>query len=202
MKHSRSFLLLTMGMALAFVLVACGSSTGTGSYGVSNNTSSGGQTTTTSGGCGRYCSQASTPTPGSTGSAITIKTATMTVKGKSVTALVNNQGMTLYYNTSDTASSVVCSGGCASAWPPVVSTSVPSPVSALPGTLSLLTDANGSQVTYNGHPLYTYSGDSAPGQVNGDGVNGVWFVAPTNLAAASGSNSNGYPKGGYPEYGS
>jgi predicted lipoprotein with Yx(FWY)xxD motif len=125
----------------------------------------------------------------------------MTVKGKSITALVNNQGMTLYYNTSDTASSV-CSGGCASAWPPVLSTLVPSPVSALPGKLSLLTDANGSQVTYNGHPLYTYSGDSAPGQVNGDGVNGVWFVAPTTLAAASGSNSNGYPKGGYPDYGS
>jgi predicted lipoprotein with Yx(FWY)xxD motif len=201
MKHSRSFILLTIGLALAFVLAACGSSTGAGPYGVSNTTSSGGQTPTTSGGCGRYCSHASTPTPATTGSTVTIKTATMSVKGKSITALVNNQGMTLYYNTSDTASSV-CSGGCASAWPPVVSTSVPSPVSALPGTLSLLTDANGSQVTYNGHPLYTYSGDSAPGQVNGDGVGGVWFVAPTNLAAASGSNSNGYPKGGYPDYGS
>ena len=196
MKHSRSFILLSMSLALAFVLAACGSASGTGSYG----TSSGGQTTTTSSGCGRYCSQASTPTPGSTGSAITIKTANMTVKGKSITALVNSQGMTLYYNTSDTTSSV-CSGGCASAWPPVISTSVPSPASTLPGTLSLLTDANGSQVTYNGHPLYTYSGDTAPGQVNGEGVNGVWFVAPTNLAATSGSNSNGYPKGGYPGYG-
>jgi predicted lipoprotein with Yx(FWY)xxD motif len=195
MKHSRNLILFTVGLALAFVLAACGSSTGAGPYGVSNNTG----TPATSGGCGRYCSHPSTPTPGGTGSAVTIKTATMTVKGKSITALVNNQGMTLYYNTSDTASSVVCSGGCASAWPPVLSTSVPSPVTALPGTLSLLTDANGSQVTYNGHPLYTYSGDTAPGQVNGEGVNGVWFVAPTNLA--SGSNSNGYPKGGYPDYG-
>src|SRR5260370_50546 len=104
MKNSRSFFLLTIGLALAFVLAACGSSTGSGPYGVSNNTSSGGQTPTSSG-CGRYCSDASTPTPGSTGSAVTIKTATMTVKGKSITALVNNQGMTLYYNTSDTASS-------------------------------------------------------------------------------------------------
>ena len=124
----------------------------------------------------------------------------MTVKGKSITALVNSQGMTLYYNTSDTASSV-CSGGCASAWPPVLSTSTPSSVTTLPGTLSLLTDANGSQVTYNGHPLYTYSGDSAPRQVNGEGIGGVWFVAPADLAASSGSNSNGYPKGGYPDYG-
>src|ERR1700730_16560541 len=118
MKYSRSFILLTVGLALAFVLTACGSSTGAGPYGVSNNTSSGGQTTTTSGGCGRYCSHASTPTPGSTGSTVTIKTATMTVKGKSITALVNNQGMTLYYNTSDTGSSVVCRGGWGRRGPP------------------------------------------------------------------------------------
>ncbi len=191
MKHSRNFIFLIMGLALAFVLAACGSSSGTGSYGVVNSTSNGGQTPTT---------PASTPTPGSTGSAVTIKTATMNVKGKSITALVSNQGLTLYYNTSDTASSV-CSGGCASAWPPLVSSSVPSSAASLPGALSLLTDANGSQVTYNGHPLYTYSGDSAPGQTNGEGVGGVWFVAPANLAASTGSNSSGYPKGGYPDYG-
>jgi len=196
MKHSKSLLLFTVGLALAFILAACGSSSGP--YGAS--TGSGGQTPASSSGCGRYCSHPSTPTPGSTGSTVSIKTATMTVKGKSITALVNTQGMTLYYNTSDTASSV-CSGGCASAWPPVLSTSVPSSVTTLPGTLSLLTDANGSQVTYNGHPLYTYSGDIAPGQVNGDGFGGIWFVAPTNLASSSGSNSNGYPKGGYPDYG-
>jgi predicted lipoprotein with Yx(FWY)xxD motif len=199
MKHSKSLILFTIGLALAFVLAACGSSNGTGSYGVSN----GGQTPASSSGCGRYCSHPSTPTPGSTGSTVAIKTAAMTVKGKSITALVNNQGMTLYYNTSDTTSSV-CSGGCASAWPPVLSTSAPSSLVTLPGTLSLLTDANGNQVTYNGHPLYTYSGDTAPGQVNGEGIGGVWFVAPANLAASSGSNNNnssGYPKGGYPGYG-
>jgi predicted lipoprotein with Yx(FWY)xxD motif len=128
----------------------------------------------------------------------------MTVKGKSTTVLVNSQGMTLYYNTSDTTSSV-CSGGCASAWPPVLSTSTPASVATLPGTLSLLTDANGSQVTYNGHPLYTYSGDTAAGQINGEGVGGVWFVASTDIPTSSGNNSNGngygYPKGGYPGYG-
>ena len=46
---------------------------------------------------------------------------------------------------------------------------MPSVSAKLPGTLSLMNDANGSQVAYNGHPLYTYSGDSAPGQANGEG---------------------------------
>lgn len=187
MKHSRNFLLFTVGLILAFVLAACGSSSGSGAYGSSTSTTTGNQT---SSGCGRYCGSASTPTPATTGAAVTLKTATMTVKGKSITALVTSSGMTLYYNTSDTTSSV-CSGGCASAWPPVVSTSAPGSVATLPGTLSLLTDANGSQVTYNGHPLYTYSGDSAPGQINGEGIGGVWFVAATNIAASSGNNSNG-----------
>ncbi len=197
MKHSRNFLLFTVGLILAFVLAACSASSGSGAYGSSNNTSSSSQT---SSGCGRYCGSSSTPTPANSGAAVTIKTATMTVKGKSVAVLVNSQGLTLYYNTSDTTSSV-CSGGCASAWPPIVSTSTPNSVTSLPGTLSLLTDANGSQVTYNGHPLYTYSGDSAPGQTNGEGIGGIWFVASTDIAASSGSNSNGYPKGNYPGYG-
>ena len=190
MKHSRSLILFSVGLALVFVLAACGSST-------DSNKSSGGQTPTSSGACGRYCSQPSTATPSNSGTAITIKTATMTVKGKSINALINSQGMTLYYNTSDTASAV-CSGGCASAWPPFVSSTVPNASASLPGALSLLTDSNGSQVTYNGHPLYTYSGDTAPGQVNGEGSGGIWFVAPTDLTKASGSNSGGnYPGYGY-----
>ena len=181
MKHSRNLIFFTVGLALALILAACGSSNGSGPYGVG---SSSGQTPSSSSGCGRYCSHPSSPTTGGNGSALVIKTATMTVQGKSITALVNSQGMTLYYRTSDTASSV-CSGSCASAWPPLISTSTPSAASALPGTLSLLTDANGSQVTYNGHPLYTYSGDTAPGQTNGEGTGGVWFVAATTLAAAT-----------------
>jgi predicted lipoprotein with Yx(FWY)xxD motif len=190
MKHSRNFLFFAAGLILVFVLAACSSN---------STTSSGSQSSNSSSGCGRYCTGSSTPTPGSSGSAVTIKTATMTVKGKALTVLVNSQGMTLYYRTSDTTSSV-CSGGCASAWPPVLSTSTPSSVTTLPGTLSVLTDANGSQVSYNGHPLYTYAGDTAPGQINGEGIGGVWFVASTDVAASSGSNSNGNGYG-YPGYG-
>jgi len=128
---------------------------------------------------------------------MTIKTASLTVGGKAMTVLTNAQGMTLYYRTSDTPTSV-CSGGCASAWPPVLSTSMPSVSTTLPGTFSLLNDANGSQVAYNGHPLYTYSGDSAPGQANGQGFGNIWFVAPTNLPASTTTPSGSTPTpGGY-----
>ena len=167
MKHSRNALFLAVGLALALFIVACGSSTTTGS-----------------GSGGRYgASGGSTSTP-SSASTMTLKTATLTVGGKSMTALTNAQGMTLYYRTSDTPTSV-CSGGCASVWPPVLSTTLPGVSTTLPGTFSLMNDANGSQVAYNGHPLYTYSGDSAPGQANGQGFANIWFVAPTTLPAST-----------------
>ncbi len=201
-------LLCSAGLLIVLLLSACGTNTGaggTGAYG-GGGISSASQTATAAansnanatataaavatnnaysgggyGGCGRYCSGNPTPTSGS-GSSTTIKTATISVSGKSETVLTNAQGLTLYYRTSDTPSSV-CSGGCASAWPPIIASSTPSAPSSLPGKLGLLSDANGSQVTYNGHPLYTYSGDSGPGQSNGQGVGGVWFVVTTGLAA-------------------
>ena len=122
-----------------------------------------------------------------------IKTATATITGKSVTILTNAQGMTLYYRTVDSSSSV-CSGGCASAWPPMLVTgsATPSSATSLPGQLSVSTNANGKQVEYNGHPLYTYSGDSAPGQTNGQGFGGVWFAVTTDLAPGGVSQNNGY----------
>jgi predicted lipoprotein with Yx(FWY)xxD motif len=179
MKHVRMMLFATLSLALTLLVAACGSSS--------------------SGSSGRYGS-GSSPTPASTTngtSAATIKTAALTVGGKSLTVFTNAQGMTLYYRTSDTPASV-CSGGCASAWPPVLSNAMPSVSTTLPGTFSLMNDANGSQVAYNGHPLYTYSGDSAPGQANGEGIGKVWFVATTTLSAATPVPSGKTPTpGGY-----
>src|SRR6266576_2779092 len=54
---------------------------------------------------------------------------------------------------------------------------------ALPGTLSVVADANGQQVEYNGHLLYRFSGDTAPGQTHGEGIKGIWFVATTTLSS-------------------
>ena len=158
---------------LVVLLAACGSSTG--GSGTAQNT-----TATTSGG-GRYGSGGTTPTASSSGSLI--KTATATVKGTSETILTNAQGLTLYYRTSDVPPSTVCSGGCAGVWPPLVVSGSGAPTSAasLPGKLTTVADANGNQVEYNGHPLYTYSGDTGPGQTTGEGVGGVWHVATPSL---------------------
>ena len=135
--------------------------------------------------CGSASSSGGT-TPSS--SAAIIKTTSATVNGQSVTILTNAQGMTLYYLKPDTATTSACTGACAGNWPPLVFTSSGSPGSAnaLPGTLSVLADANGQQVEYNGHLLYMFSGDTAPGQTNGEGVKGVWFVATTTLSVQGG----------------
>lgn len=181
MKHARTALFFALSLALSLLIAACGPPSTTGSG-------------------GRYGGNSSSATPASTpssASAATIKTATLTVGGKSLTVLTNAQGMTLYYRTSDTPSSV-CSGGCASAWPPLLSTTMPQVSGTLPGTFSLMNDANGSQLAYNGHPLYTYSGDSGPGQANGQGFGNVWFVAPTNLPASTTTPAASTPTpGGY-----
>ena len=115
---------------------------------------------------------------------VTRNGSTATVNGASVTILTNAQGLTLYYRTSDAPPSTVCSGGCAGAWPPLVMSGSSSPTSAtsLSGKLTIVSDANGNQVAYNGHPLYTYSGDTAAGQTTGEGVGGVWHVCTPSLA--------------------
>ncbi len=207
MKHRFFLFLSAAGLLLTLFITACGTSTGGGgAYGGGNiganqtatavaiNNANASATAAASanatpasssggGSCyGRYCTQP-TQTPGSGGTAAVIKLATITVGGKSEMVLTNGQGLTLYYRSSDTPSSV-CSGGCAGAWPPIISTTVPLTPAGLSGKLALLTDANGSQVMYNGHPLYIYSGDSGPGQSNGQGIGGVWFVCTPGLAAA------------------
>ena len=178
MKYSKSLLFFAMSVALALFIAACGTNTTTGSNGG-----------------GRYGSGNTGQTP--TTASMTLATATMTISGKSETILTTSQGKTLYYNTSDTATSSTCSGSCAGTWPPVLSTAIPTTSTTLPGSLTVATDENGSQVEYNGHPLYTFSGDTAPGQANGQGIGGVWFAAPTNLAAVTPAPGSTPTPGGY-----
>jgi predicted lipoprotein with Yx(FWY)xxD motif len=96
------------------------------------------------------------------------------------TVLVDSAGRTLYTFAPDPAGKSVCTGSCAVYWPPVRG-----PLKAGPGvtgTLSTITRTDGSvQETYNGHPLYTYVGDSGPGQEHGNNLNlngGLWRVVP------------------------
>ena len=116
-------------------------------------------------------------------SSTVIQTATVNVNGQSEMVLTDAQGMTLYYYTADSATQSTCSSSCAQMWHPLLFTGSGEPSSSTPlsGKLSVQMDANGTQIEYNGHPLYTFSGDTAPGQTNGEGLFGMWFVVTTNL---------------------
>ena len=101
--------------------------------------------------------------------------------------IVDAKGMTLYYYKPDTATTPACTGGCATNWPPVLfsGSGTPTGGDGVTGKLAVLTGANGAQVTYNGHPLYTFIADKAPGDTVGQGKGEVWFVATPDLATLS-----------------
>ncbi|SRR5712691_9783139 len=115
------------------------------------------------------------------------------------TVLDDSKGFTLYHLTSESASNIQCTGGCATTWPPFMAPGGNAPsATGLTGKLGTVTRPDGGvQVTYNGFPLYRYSGDSAPGQANGQGISGVWFAV-----SASGSGSGASPSSGGGGYGS
>jgi predicted lipoprotein with Yx(FWY)xxD motif len=99
-----------------------------------------------------------------------------TVRIGAVTVLADADGRTLYWFAPDAAARSACYGSCAAYWPPVKGPATAGP--GVTGKLSVLTRSDGSvQAAYDGHPLYTYVGDSAPGQANGNGLNlngGLW----------------------------
>ncbi len=92
--------------------------------------------------------------------------------------LTDGAGMTLYLFANDTAGKSACNGACAVAWPPLLADSVSHAPLNLPGTFSLVERDDGSkQVAYDGHPLYLWQGDKKPGDMTGQGVRDVWWVA-------------------------
>ena len=158
-------LLLTIPAATAVLLAACGGTTASSSNG---------------------------PTASASGPAL-IHTQSIKVGSSSMTVLKNAKGLTLYYFTPDSASTVACTGGCATAWPPLLASSdTPTSNPSLPGQLTVLSGANGKQVVYNGHPLYTYSKDGDSADAYGQGIAGKWFVATPDLAAATSASRAGY----------
>jgi LPXTG-motif cell wall-anchored protein len=113
----------------------------------------------------------------------TIETATNATLG---TILTNSAGMTLYYRTSDPPGGSTCTGACAKAWPALTVTGAPTAASGVTGALTTFTNPAGqTQVASNGHALYTFAGDSKPGDTKGQGIAKVWFVATPTLAAAT-----------------
>ena len=86
--------------------------------------------------------------------------------------LTNAAGFTLYWFAPDTPTTSKCTGSCATYWPPVKGPATAG--SGVTGTIGVITRPDGTkQATYDGHPLYTYAADSAPGQNKGNGLNGL-----------------------------
>jgi predicted lipoprotein with Yx(FWY)xxD motif len=118
----------------------------------------------------------SAPATASTGTVL--KTAAI----DGTTVLTNGKGFTLYSFAPDTPTTSKCYGTCAAYWPPAIGSSTAG--SGLPGKTGTIKRTDGSlQLTYNGHPLYTYVGDTAPGQASGNNLNlngGLWLEVPAS----------------------
>ena len=118
---------------------------------------------------------------------------TATIGG--VTVLTNANGFTLYSFAPDTPTKSNCNGACAQNWPPVTR---PATASGVTGTFGTIKRADSTQATFDGHPLCA-SGDTAPGQAKGNGLNaagGLWRRSH-HLAPPPGSSSSGSGGGGY-----
>lgn len=110
--------------------------------------------------------------------------------------LVTKTGATLYRYTPDGTGPPTCTGTCATAWPPLTvpaGTTTVAPGSGVTAAdLGTVAGSNGQlQVTYDKMPLYTYAGDSAPGQANGQGVGGTWFVVPVSGGSSGSTGGSG-----------
>jgi nitronate monooxygenase len=147
-----------------------------------------GSSASSSGAGGYYGGGYSTPTSSSSGGTMAQSTDLRTETTSAGPVLATSRGMTLYYYTKDKPGSGAssCTGGCASAWPPLTGT-VQAPTGVtLPGPIGSITRSGGvHQVTINGYPLYTYAADKSPGQMTGNGIGGVWHVIKLHGAGSA-----------------
>ncbi len=168
--------------ALALTVSACASS--------SSSSAAAGNTPAAA---GSSSAASSAPAASSGGTTLAAKT----IGGQQV--VTNSAGFTLYWFAPDTSTTSKCTGSCATYWPPVKAPATAG--SGVTGTLSTITRSDGTmQATYDGHPLYTYAGDTAPGQAKGNGLNvsgGLWYemtvsgATPAAGASASASKTGG-----------
>jgi predicted lipoprotein with Yx(FWY)xxD motif len=150
--------------------------------------------------CGSAAGSTAAGTPAN--SASTTATVIESHAGSAGSFLTNGSGRAVYLWAADSMNKSTCSGACAGAWPPVTTKgNVTAADGAKTTDLGTITRSDGSkQVTYDGHPLYYFAGDSGPGQTNGQGSDSFgakwWLVAPAGTkitvadAAAGAGNSS------------
>ena len=121
-----------------------------------------------------------------------------TAKIGGATVLTSVKGFTLYSFAPDTPTTSKCNGTCAQNWPPVKGAAS---ASGVKGTFGTIKRSNGSvQATFDGHPLYTFVGDTAPEQNHGNGLNaagGLWHEITTSGSVTAGGSTPGSGGGGY-----
>jgi len=166
--------LAALAVAGALALAACGGSSTSSSSGAAAAPGYGGGT-------------AGASTGSTAASVVSTKTSSLG------TFLVDGQGRTLYLWDADHGPMSTCTAACAQAWPPLTTTGAPKASGAVKSSLlGTATRADGSrEVTYAGHPLYTYAGDTRPGQVTGEGSNS--FGAPWWTVTTAGRALQGQP---------
>jgi predicted lipoprotein with Yx(FWY)xxD motif len=148
------------------------------------------------------CSSSGTSSAGGSGSTsspvVTTAGSLKTAMIGGVTVLTSAKGLTLYSFAPDTPAKSNCNGTCAQNWPPVKG---PATASGVTGTFGTIKRSDGSvQATFDGHPLYAFAGDTAPGQNKGNGLNaagGLWHEITTSGTAPAGSSSSSSGGGGY-----
>jgi predicted lipoprotein with Yx(FWY)xxD motif len=174
-RSARTFLAGGAIVAVAgLALAACGSS--------------GGTPTASPGGA----STASPQPPKTSGGTAATVGVTSTSLGNT---LVDAQGRTLYLFQKDSGTTSTCTGACATFWPPLIVPGAPTSGSGANASLIGTTKRQDgkSQVTYNGHPLYLFTGDHNPGDTNGEGkvaFGAAWFALSPSGTQVSGSSSN------------
>jgi predicted lipoprotein with Yx(FWY)xxD motif len=156
-----------MSVAAMLLLAACGNSSTTTGSGGGGGSPAGGQAT--------------------------ISTASVSGVGK---VLVDGDGMTLYTLQTEASGTIKCTGSCAKNWPPLLlaggATAATAGDGVDAGKLGTIARPDGgTQVTYDGMPLYLWVGDTATGQATGQGVAGFSVVSPSGASGASGSSGGG-----------
>jgi predicted lipoprotein with Yx(FWY)xxD motif len=177
MKKRTTLIFTLLAVIGAVVIAGCGG----GSGGSSSESTSG---------------ESAVASSGESGGSGTIAGAEVSALG---TVLVDAEGMTVYEFTEDSGTTSNCYGECEAAWPPVEASGKPTAgEGATAADLGTTKRKDGTlQVTYKGHPLYTFTGDEAAGEANGSELDGTWFVLDEagsavkgkTTAAASGTES-------------
>jgi predicted lipoprotein with Yx(FWY)xxD motif len=165
--------------AAALVVAACGSSSSSGGSGGAANS------------------------PAAAAASSAAATTGTTLESKKVggaVLLTNAKGFTLYWFAPDTSTTSKCNGTCAHYWPPVAGPATE--MAGVKGKIGVITRSDGAkQATFDGHPLYTYVGDTAPGMAKGNGLNlsgGVWHdIVLSGSAAPAPKNTKSSSSGGY-----